>query len=61
MRTPIITESMKRLRLDPQAPFPHQLESEELAAKDLRDKIKQWRQSQELKVIKNDDRDRRET
>lgn len=60
MRTPILTESMKKLRLDPNAPFPHELASIEVQATDLRDSIKLWRQSQELKVIRNDDRDRRE-
>lgn len=60
MRTPLLTESMKKLRLDPNAPFPRELSLIEVQATDLRNSIKLWRQSQELKVVKDDSRDRRE-
>lgn len=51
MRSKLLSESIKELKLNLHAPYPWQAKQQESDAFDVREMIKEWRREQRLKLV----------
>ena len=54
----LLRETIRRLNLDPKAPYPSQLDTIEKEAFDVRQKILDWRVSQRVRLVRSSSCDR---